>query len=359
MANHGDTTIPYGKDDLEYFAEQLQKSGNFHVIRATTETTSTPLPGRLTTFNVTPTPEREHAQRQTEPDPSHASPPLSFQPSSLHNSQYKYTHPARIDFVQGRIPELPSFTGDGKNNATIFETWRYDVKCLLDEAVYPLHIIRESIRKSLKGSARGVLLHLGEQPTIGDILSELDGIYGNVQSAERLREQFYSERQKKDESVGDYSLRLERLLSRIPGHLNVHARNDMLRSRLWSGLSDMELKNACRFLFDTVYEFNTLRKEIRAVEEDLQQSKAIPAKVTPSSVSKSDSSSSPSDKSASAVCAKQSVLSSEDRLSKEIGLLAKQLERMEARMSGMEREMAALRPNNNHLNFNRPPSQGR
>ena len=83
------------------------------------------------------------------------------------------------------------------------------MSCLVKEGVYPQHLILESIRRSLKGRARSVLLHLGEAACVRDIVSELEGIYGNVSSSERLKEQFYSAQQNEHESVADYSLRLE------------------------------------------------------------------------------------------------------------------------------------------------------
>jgi hypothetical protein len=67
-----------------------------------------------------------------------------------------------------------------------FDLWRYEINCLIRNGVYPEHILLESIRKSLKGKAHTVLLHLGEDASVQDILSELEGIYGNVSSGEKL-----------------------------------------------------------------------------------------------------------------------------------------------------------------------------
>jgi hypothetical protein len=61
------------------------------------------------------------------------------------------------DLVLSRIPELPSFSGDGKYNSSMFEIWRYDVNCDINKGNYPPFTIREAIRKSLKGSDGGVL----------------------------------------------------------------------------------------------------------------------------------------------------------------------------------------------------------
>lgn len=173
-------------------------------------------------------------------------------------------------FSSMKVPKLSEFSGEG---ASEFEIWKYDVNCLINEGVYPTHIIREAMRRSLKGVARGVLLHLGESASVSDILTELEGVYGNVRPAEKLKEMFYSESQREGESVADYSLRLERLLSRVPETLDRYSRNEMLRNRLWSGLRDQELKNVSRYLFERVIDFNTLRRQLRAIEDDLKPQK--------------------------------------------------------------------------------------
>ena len=43
----------------------------------------------------------------------------------------------------------------------------------------------------------------------------------------------------------------------------------MLRNRLWSGLRSPELRNVSRYKFETVADFNSLRKELRVIEQDL------------------------------------------------------------------------------------------
>lgn len=387
MAEDITPSMEYSEEDLEYFASQLRKSGKFQV----SQVTSTPCTTHSVTYSITPTPTREFHKLQEERKdlvtPSFFPPAVARtfpQPNPPLYADRSFVT-SRSDYVHPRIPELPSFSGDGKLNTSMFEIWRYDVNCLIDEGIYPLHIIREAIRKSLKGSARGVLLHLGEHAAVTEIISELEGIYGNVQSSERLKEQFYNERQKADESVGDYSLRLERLLSRVPGHLDRSSKNDMLRSRLWYGLRDLELKNASRYLFEKNLNYNTLRKELRAVEEDLRQCKSLqpepPLPVKVESKQPPITEDSLSLKAADTVGAKQFAATVEARLLKEIGSLSKQMERMESKMSALEKEVRELRrdrEDSDHpekdtgkskpgsskmhekpLNFNRPPSQGR
>ena len=63
----------------------------------------------------------------------------------------------------------------------------------------------------------------------------MQAIYGNAASSEKLKEQFYSASQNDGESVVDYSLRLERLLS---SHANIsqEEKNEILCNKLWSGV---------------------------------------------------------------------------------------------------------------------------
>ena len=77
-----------------------------------------------------------------------------------------------------------------------------------------------------------------------DILSKLDDIYGIVSSRQNLLQQFYLETQQADESVADYSIRIENLLRRATVSTQLHKgeRHEMLCSKLWNGLSDPLLR---------------------------------------------------------------------------------------------------------------------
>jgi hypothetical protein len=123
------------------------------------------------------------------------------------------------NLVHARIPKLPSLY-----NSSMFKIWRYDVNCVINKGNYPPFIIRKAIRKSLKGSAKGVLLHFGKNATVPKILNKLNGIYGNVHSTKRLKERFYNKQQKVNKPVANYRLRLKRLLSKIPCNFNKYPR---------------------------------------------------------------------------------------------------------------------------------------
>lgn len=185
-------------------------------------------------------------------------------------------HTSDIDNTRNNLeqshakPRIPIFSGEEKSEVS-FEVWKYEVKCIIREGNYSDTILLQSIRGSLKGKARGLLLSVSEDATPLQVIDKLEGVYGNVFSSEALLQQFYSECQQPKQSVAEYGMRLENLIQSAveKGHISVHAKNEMLRSKFWSGLRDPLLKNASRYKYDTISDFDQLRKEIRAIELDL------------------------------------------------------------------------------------------
>lgn len=312
------------EQELDYCLSIVKRSGKFHLIPIAE---STPITTKQSKTE-TPTPVREHRQElmyrfegptyyaRKESIPSKVSslkqsPHVTFSAESPYRSDvsgHSYVHnvhdqamsqppdyipnrpppPSRAalypaepiplnasniaHFSAPRIPKLPEFAGDETIDCA-FDMWRYDVNCLIRNQVYPDHVILEAIRKSLKGKARTVLLHLGEGATVFDILRELEGIYGNVATGEKLKEQFYCAQQEQNETVADYSVRLEHLLCQTNLHLDKETKNEMLRNRLWSGLRDSQLRNVSRYKFESVRDFSVLRRELRQIEQELEVSR--------------------------------------------------------------------------------------
>lgn len=58
-----------------------------------------------------------------------------------------------------QFPKIPFFSGDSKTDAT-YDVWRYEVECLYQESYRP-DVIQQAIRRSLKGEASRVVMHLG------------------------------------------------------------------------------------------------------------------------------------------------------------------------------------------------------
>lgn len=153
-------------------------------------------------------------------------------------------------------------------------------------------------------------------------------------------------------------MRLERLLSRLPGPVNKSARSEMLRSRLWSGLRDLELKNVSRFLYEKTDDYNTFRKELRAIEEDLKQSRpsSNPIKSkTECKIQPSPGVSNSKGEKADVVEAKQYATSVENRVLKQLETLTKQMQSMEVKLSEMDAEIKGLKSDRRVSFYNNRP----
>jgi hypothetical protein len=191
----------------------------------------------------------------------HASTPRNIQEQSLHYN------------VTPFVPKLPLFTGDEplQKGDCIYTEWRYEVRCLLSDPECTEHGILLAIRRSLKGTARKIMIPLGENACSGDILEKLDAMFGDVSTNGMIMQEFFNAQQLANESVTSFGCRLETLLQSAidKGHLTSSARNDLLRHKFWTSLSSEKLKAQTRHKYDSVLDYNSLLREIRQVEKEL------------------------------------------------------------------------------------------
>ena len=167
---------------------------------------------------------------------------------------------------------MPIFSGaeDPQKGETSYEVWNFEAKCLAKSAYLPEHLLLQAIRNSLKGTARSLLVPLGETASVQDILSKLDGFYGNVSTSETLILSFYSDFQKETESIVSFGSRIEQTLPRAVryGHIDLVAKDAMLRTKFCTGLKSQALKNSTHHLYDSIKDFQTLLKEISKVDQE-------------------------------------------------------------------------------------------
>ena len=132
------------------------------------------------------------------------------------------------------MPKLPIFSGSEEPQKVNphNEVWNFLVKCLKNTAYFSEHLLLQAIRNSLRGTARNMLVPLGESATADDILEKLDGFYGNVCTSETLMQSFYSDCQRDNKTNVSYGSRIERTLSTAVnlGHLDLVAKDAMFRS---------------------------------------------------------------------------------------------------------------------------------
>lgn len=165
------------------------------------------------------------------------------------------------------IPKISCFSGDGKHETT-YDLWRYEVDCLIKEK-YAEGVIAQAIRRSLKGEAGSVLMRIGPDATICQILDKMESIFGTVERGETIMERFYSAKQEPNETTMSWSCRLEEIYRKavIKGVARKEESNEKLRSKYWNGLHQW-IKDITGYKFDQILDFDELRKEIRLVEKE-------------------------------------------------------------------------------------------
>ena len=174
------------------------------------------------------------------------------------------------------IPKIPNFSAEVPipKGEVSFEVWRFEINCLLKDGLHKETAITQGVRKSLRGEAASILMNsLGHKAVVGEILNKFEGIYGTLETGEELLQQFYNATQGSGESISSWGCRLEDILTKAVSlkKLNNTSKNDMLRTKFWSGLSNSILKNAIRYKYESISSFDELRKEVRKMEQELVQ----------------------------------------------------------------------------------------
>ena len=186
------------------------------------------------------------------------------------------------------LPKFSPFSGDDPKPRTeaSYEEWKYEVECIRKEKEHSSVAIVQSVRKSLRGRAKRVILTFGISAKIEDIMEKLENEFGNVASGQTIMKEFYTATQKETESVNEWGLRLEEIFQRAieKGKVRKEERDATLRDQFWKSLRSERLKNATRVKYESLKSFEQLRKAVRAEESEMklatniaqQQAKAQP-----------------------------------------------------------------------------------
>lgn len=170
---------------------------------------------------------------------------------------------------------IPHFSGDDCKGDLTYGQWRYDVKCLIREN-HSSAAILHAIRRSVRGTAAGILPYLGDNCQVDDILNKFDVIFGNVLTTEQLYQDFYAAKQRGSESVEVWGCRLEKMVNELREKVGLQSQvaEEMLRTRFWMGLISDNVRNATRHKFDSGLSFNQLFGSVRSVAHEMAQSGA-------------------------------------------------------------------------------------
>lgn len=161
-------------------------------------------------------------------------------------------------------PRLPIFSG-AKSDAA-FDLWKYELACLRKRAKDQTSVL-EAVNRSLRGSAARIVMHLGENASLQDIVQKLTSIYGEVGGSDEAMAALYNATQQDKETVSEWSCRLEDLASKAlhTGQLRHDQLEGILRNRLFHGLKP-HLRHRAGHKFDAETSFDQLREELRKIE---------------------------------------------------------------------------------------------
>ena len=173
-----------------------------------------------------------------------------------------------------QVPRLPVFSGAKKDCS--FDLWLYEVTCL-QERKYKDSVIWEAVQRSLRDAAARTAMLLGPKADLASILSKLTSIYGDIGGAEAVMTELYNIKQRPDESVSDWSCRLEDVVNKakLLGRITADQVDSTLCSRFWHGLQPA-IKDKTGHKFDAAQDFDELRSAIRKFEVE----NAAPTKAT-------------------------------------------------------------------------------
>lgn len=171
-----------------------------------------------------------------------------------------------------QIPRLSIFFGEEGKGEVVFQTWKYEIECLVQEGKYAEDQILIAIRRAAKGEASNILRRLGIKACIADILKKFNSTFGDIDSPEIILKKFYAVEQKTSESLINYSARIEELFAQAieVGALKP-SQEEILKSVFYQGLRQ-PLKQFGNLKYETVKDYDKFKIEMRKIESELAAS---------------------------------------------------------------------------------------
>ena len=176
--------------------------------------------------------------------------------------------PPQVQYTTLVPPRFAMFSGVGQKGESSYAQWRSELDSVWHSGLYQEALIMNSVRRSLRGRAADVLLAMGSNVSVEQVLAKFDVRFGDVRPSDRTLEQFFTARQLPNESVSAWGCRLEDLLSQVNDPDGAVAARAMLRSRYWSGLYSDQIRNALRHHFDEGIDFEALLRQARIAEQE-------------------------------------------------------------------------------------------
>ena len=152
-----------------------------------------------------------------------------------------------------------------------YEEWKYEVEYLMQGGNYSESQMGQAIRRSLRSQAKRVVMPLGASASVQEIMKKLESVFGSIATRGAIMREFYTATQQQDESVSLWGLRLEEIIHRAleKGHIRPEEKNDLLKDIFWRGLRSEKMKNATRVHFESISNFELLRRAVREEENQI------------------------------------------------------------------------------------------
>ena len=176
--------------------------------------------------------------------------------------------PPQVHYTTLVPPRFAMFSGEGRKGESSYAQWRSELDSVWHSGLYQEALIMNSVRCSLRGRAADVLLAMGSNVSVEQVLAKFHVRFGDVRPSHRTLEQFITARQLPNESVSAWGCQLEDLLSQVNDPNGAVAARSMLRSRYWSGLYSDQIRNALRHHFDEGIDFEALLRQACIAEQE-------------------------------------------------------------------------------------------
>jgi hypothetical protein len=185
-------------------------------------------------------------------------------------------------YVRQDFPKLPAFSGEGKGEVS-YNLWKYELKCLIDDQAVSTSSVWQGVRRSVKGLAAEVVMHLGESATLKDLLDKFDVLFGNMKTGQQMLQELFNSSQGSKESLTAWGCRLEEMVNSVrqEGSFTADTAQEVLRSRFWTGLSSERIKEALRNSLEAGFSYQELIKKARKVEMEKDKVQTNQQAITP------------------------------------------------------------------------------
>lgn len=188
-----------------------------------------------------------------------------------------------------QVPRLSIFYGETGKGEVSFQTWKYELRCLLKEKFHSEEAILQGIRRSCKGEAADLLRRTGEGAKVSDIIHVFESTFGVIETQESIMKKLYDCCQQPGETITSYTSRIEELFLKAVEMDAIHGTEGKkkLKSILYQGLTP-DLKQWAKFEYQTIEDFEEFKIALRRIENDINTNKQSTTKTKCNSLNKKE-----------------------------------------------------------------------